>query len=152
MKWYKDDLNKYISAKEFIDTIIIPVQGFQLSQDSSLEKDAFQGEVLSIYANEIEKELSGRVMLLPIYTYFKNTRMENEVTRLNEWVNEVLKQPFKTVFILTLDMNWKKIEKELEGNLLWLPGMKPTDLHSSEAVQLIRNQVGEISDLIRAYW
>lgn len=152
MKWLKEDLEKYVGAKEYIDTIIIPVLAFQFSDETALEKDAFYREVLSIYANEIEKELSGRVMLTPTYTYVKMTDMAAEIHRLHAWIKEISTQPFKEIFILTLDPSWKKLEKELDGNLLWLPGMKPTDLQSSDAVKLIRNQVEQISDLIRSYW
>lgn len=152
MKWLQEDLGKYVSAKEYIDTAIIPVLAFQFSDDTALEKDAFYREVLSIYANEIEKELSGRIMLTPTYTYVKTADLTNEIYRLHAWIHEISTQPFKEIFILTLDPSWKKIEKEIEGNLLWLPGMNPTDLKSPEAVKLIRNQVEQISDLIRSYW
>lgn len=152
MKWYRDDLTKYKSAKKYIDTAIIPVQAFQITEDESIEQNAFYSEVLSIYTNEIEKELSGRVLLLPTYTYLKSANIESEVARLNEWIEATLQQPFKELFVVTFDINWKKVERKIDGNLLWLPGMKETDLQSSEAVSFIRNQVSDISELIRSYW
>lgn len=152
LKWFQNDLQKYAQAKEYIDTLLIPLQGFHLSEDENLTKDAFQREVLSIYANEIEKELSGRLMLAPTYFYLKSADQEAEISRLNEWIVDVQKQPFTTVFLMTFDNSWKKVERELDGNLLWLPGMKPTDIQSKEAVTVIRNQIEQISELIRSYW
>lgn len=152
MKWVKNDIEKYVEAKEYVDTVVIPIQSFQLSDDTQLVKDTFAGEVLSIYANEIEKELSGRVLLTPAYTYNKTTDLEIEVQRLNNWIKDIKEQPFKHVFLLTLDMNFKKVEKDLDGNLLWFPGLQPTDLQSQEAVQMIRSQIEQISELIRSYW
>ena len=152
MRWFSEDIKKYIPAKEYIDTIIIPLQAFQLSEDSSLEKDAFQREVLSIYAQEIEKELSGRIMLTPTYNYLKFTNMESEMNRLNEWIENIETQPFKTIFVMTFDNSWKKVEKDLNCNLLWLPGIKSGNIKSEETILVIRNQVEQISELIRSYW
>lgn len=152
MKWIKDDIEKYVEAKEYVDTAIIPVQAFQLSKDEQLVKDTFAGEVLSIYANEIEKELSGRLLLAPAYTFNKQSNIEKEVARLNEWVADIKEQPFDHIFILTLDLDLKKVEKDIDGNLLWFPGMQPTDLQSQESVQMIRSQIEQISELIRSYW
>lgn len=152
MKWLKHDLEKYVEAKEYIDTAVIPVQAFHISREDQLTKDSFDCEVLSIYANEIEKELSGRVLLTPTYTYFKGTDLEREAKRINEWSDELKQQPFQHIFILTLDLQWKKHEALLDGNLLWLPGLKPTNLQSQEAVQVIRGQIEQISELIRSYW
>lgn len=152
MKWFQNDLQKYGQAKEYIDTLLIPLQAFHFSEDESLVKDAFQREVLSIYANEIEKELSGRLMLAPTYFYLKSSETDVEIERLNSWVKDVQQQPFKTVFLMTFDNKWKKVEKDLEGNLLWLPGLKPMDINSKEAVSVIRNQIEQISELIRSYW
>src|SRR5699024_6067720 len=152
MKWTKDDVEKYLTAKEYVDTAVIPVQSFQLTQDENLVKETFAGEVLSIYANEIEKELSGRLLLTPTYTYNKQAYIESEVTRLNDWVEDIKTQPFEHVFLLTLDLDLKKQERNLDGNLLWVPGLKPTSLQSQEAVQMIRSQIEQISELIRSYW
>lgn len=152
MKWFHEDMKKYKTAKEYIDTAIIPLQAFQLTDEQSLEDDAFQREVLSIYAQEIEKELSGRMMLTPTYNYLKFGSNVDEIKRLNEWVTHLQEQPFKTIFIMTFDMEWKKNEKDLDANLLWLPGIKKGNIRSEETIQVIRSQVEQISELIRSYW
>lgn len=152
VRWFNKDLEKYVGAKEYVDTIIIPLQAFQMSDDANLEKDAFQLEVLSIYASEIEKELSGRVMLTPTYHYLKTADLQTEVERLNAWITDIQQQPFSEVFIFTFDNAWRKIEKDLHGNLLWFPGMKTGNIRTEEAGKIIRNQVEQISELIRSYW
>jgi len=152
MQWNSEDLAQYMDAKEYIDTIIIPLQPFHLSKDNQLQKDAFLRNVLSIYTNETEKELSGRVLLTPSYNYLKFTQLEEEVTRLNNWVEDIKNQPFHTIFFMTFDMKWKKVESKLDGHLIWLPGIDSGDLHTKEAVKMIQNQVTQISELIRSYW
>ncbi|PAV29488.1 hypothetical protein CIL05_11520 [Virgibacillus profundi] len=152
MKWKKEDIKQYVQAKEYIDTIVIPLIPFHLSQDNELEKGTFQSEVLSLFSNEIEKELTGRVMLLPTYHYLKSVNKEPEADRLNKWVEDVQKQPFTHIFFITFDSSWKKNEQALNGTLLWLPGVSSGDLHSKEMHGVIRNQVEQIVELIRSYW
>lgn len=151
MKWNNTDLEKYIQAKEFIDTVIIPLQPFQMENDSKLAKEAFQREVLSIFVNEIEKELSGRVLVIPEFNYL-SSNMLNEVEKLNVWIEELNKQPFKTIILMTYDSGWKKIESDLTGQLLWLPGIHSGDINSPEMKAIIKGQVQQISELIRSYW
>jgi len=152
VRWSNEDLSKYTQAKEYIDTILIPLQAFHFSNETSLTNDAFQKDVLSIYMNEIEKELSGRVMLIPPYSYVKSKNLDTEVDRLNQWIEDIKTQPFQNIFAVTFDNAWKKVENNLNCNLLWLPGMKEGDIQAEETVKLIRNQVEQISELIRSYW
>jgi len=152
VKWVNKDLEKYLTAKEYVDTAVIPLQPFQLSSDSNMGEDAFQLEVLSIYAQEIEKELSGRVLLTPTYFYLRTADLKEELTRLNNWIQDIQTQPFNEVFIFTFDNAWKKLEKDLAGNLLWFPGMKTGNIRTTEANTIIRNQVEQLSELIRSYW
>jgi hypothetical protein len=152
MKWNSKDLQQYISAKEYVDTIIMPLIPFSMSRDADLEKGAFQSEVLSIFAKEIEKELTGRIMLIPDYYYLKSADKEAETERINQWNADVQSQPFTNTFFLTFDASWKKNEQELNGHLLWLPAIQSGNLHSTEMHTIIRDQVKQISELIRAYW
>lgn len=153
LKWYKDDLKTYKEAKEYVDTLLIPLLHFQLQKENDLEKDAFQTEVMTIYINEIEKELSGRVFVTPAYSYVKDTQtFSNEVERLNSWIEHATTQPFQYTFLITFDNAWKKVEKDVDGQVLWLPSVKPMDLNSKEAVTVLRSQVEDISELIRSFW
>ncbi|MFD1038678.1 YpiF family protein [Virgibacillus byunsanensis] len=152
MKWIKSDLEQYKQAKEYVDTIVVPLIPFQLSQDDDLEKSAFQREVLSLFSKEIEKELTGRIMLMPSYNYLKNSTKDNEVERINEWVKDAKQQPFIHTFFITFDSTWKKSEQAMEGTLLWFPGIQSGDLHTKEMNTMIREQVAQIVDLIRSYW
>lgn len=152
MKWKKVDIKQYKEAKKYIDTVLVPLVPFHLSNDNDIEKSAFQSEVLSVFTNEIEKELTGRIMLVPNYHYIKGACKEGEVERIKTWIEDILKQPFEHVFFVTFDSSWKKNEQALDGTLLWLPGIHSADLHSKEMHSLIRDQVEQISELIRSYW
>ncbi|MGM8365352.1 DUF2487 family protein [Virgibacillus sp. W0181] len=151
MKWSKDDLKKYVTAKEYVDTVLVPLSPFHYSDESHFDKSALQREALFIFSNEIEKELSGRILLSPDYNYIKSNSLQLETQRLNSWVEDARKQPFNHIFFITFDLNWKKYEQALEGHLLWLPGIQG-DLHSKEMITVIRGQVEQLGELIRTYW
>lgn len=152
MRWTMDDLEKYVQAKEYIDTLIIPLQPFHMTDEKSLANDAFASNILAISTEQMEDELSGRVVLTPPYTYMKTANMQAEVERLNEWVEQVKSQPFSHVFFVSFDMQWKKVERELEGNLIWLPVGKKMNVQSKEAKAFVQNQVEHISEFIRSFW
>ncbi|SFE45962.1 Protein of unknown function [Lentibacillus persicus] len=152
MKWVKHDLQHYVQEKEYIDTIIIPLLPFQLSNESNLEKDALQNELLSVFNRELEKELTGRVLLAPDYHYLASADKQVELERLDTWVNDIQTQPFPFVFFITSDAEWKKIEQKLGGNLLWLPFIATESMKPSEVQSAVRTQVKEVTGLIRSYW
>lgn len=152
MRWSLQDLERYSEAKEYIDTTIMPLIPFQLSKDNDMIKDANKNEAISVIMNEIEKELSGRVMLLPNYYYLKTVSKTEEVGRLNDWIEDVSEQPFTHHFFITTDLSWKKYEKDLNSELLLIPGIQSGDIRTPEIASVIRDQVSQISDLIRSYW
>ncbi|MGM8211610.1 DUF2487 family protein [Virgibacillus sp. W0430] len=151
MKWNANDLEQYIKAKEYIDTVLFPLIPFHFSNDSRLGKNAMQSESLLLFTNEIEKELSGRVLLAPGYNYLKNDQLDKEAARLNLWVEDAQRQPFKHVLFITFDPVWRKYENELNGQLIWIPGIQG-NLHSKEMATIIRGQAEEIGELIHSLW
>ncbi|WP_164668768.1 DUF2487 family protein [Virgibacillus doumboii] len=151
MKWNNKDLQEYIQAKEYVDTIIVPLLPFHLSKDTEYVKDAFQREVLDAFTHELEKELTGRVMLTPVYNYIKSASKDEEIERINSWVDEIEKQPFTYIFHVTFDSSWKKSEQLLKGTLLWLPGAGNAS-QTNDLRPVIRSQVEQVSELIKSYW
>lgn len=151
MKWTSEDMKQYMKAKEYVDTLFIPLIPFQLSDDHA-EKSAFQNEVMSIYANEIEQNLTGRVLFLPHYFYVSNKDLSLEAERLHDWIMSSQNETFEHVFLLTFDSTWRKYENQLDATLLWLPGMHSGNIYSKEVAQIITDQVEELIELIRSYW
>ncbi|WP_249871859.1 YpiF family protein [Oceanobacillus saliphilus] len=152
MKWRKNDIQQYVQSKEYIDTILLPLIPIQLSSDDDAEKHASQSEVMNILANEIEKELTGRIMLAPNYHYLKSADKQLESKRLNGWAEDMKKQPFSHIVYITFDSSWKKHEKDISDNLLWMPAVQVGEINSKEMHGIIREQVGQTVELIRSYW
>jgi len=148
----KSDLEKYIQAKEYVDTLMIPLLPISFSNDNQMKDQASQSEVLSILMNELERELHGRVLLTPSFFYLTSADQEKKINLLNEWIADAQEQPFKHVFLVTYDSSWKKDERALDGSLLWIPSVKSGDIHSEEMNNFIRDQVEQLVELIRTYW
>lgn len=152
MQWQQDDIKKYVQAKEYIDTIIMPLQPFHLTKDEKIAQTSYENEILTIFSNELEKELSGRTMRIPSYTYVRSADKEKELERMKTWVTDIQEQPFEHLFFPTFDMTWKKHEINLPGNLIWLPVTQVEEIQSKEFKKWIHENVLQVSELIRSYW
>lgn len=152
MKWLSKDLEQFVKAKEYIDTVIIPLIPMTFSNDETMIETAFQKEVMEIYTMNIEQKLKGRVFLLPEYYYLKNDTITEEQTRLEQYIDNIKQQPFKYIFLITFDRNWRKITKQLDVELLWIPSLSNENLQSNELQQMIQSQVKAIEELIKDSW
>ncbi|MRH42412.1 DUF2487 family protein [Aquibacillus halophilus] len=152
MRWQEEDIDLYIGAKEYVDTLLIPLMPLSMDDKFDINKLTVQGELLTIFANEIEKQFKGRIFLMPTYNYMFNEESSLELTRLNNWVDKIEANPFKHIFLLTLDHQWKKHERDLAGNLLWFPAIQSGNVSSKESQVIIKDQINQLSELIRSYW
>jgi hypothetical protein len=153
MRWRKQDIQKYVQAKEYIDTAIIPLIPISFPEsDEQFTSLVFQKEVVDLLVDRVEQEFVGRVLALPSYTYLHSANREEELNRLQLFTEEINKNPFKFTFFVTFDSTWKKVEKNLEGNLLWMPVMKDGDLQKEDTQKMIMDQVYQITDLIKVFW
>lgn len=152
MKWNKKDISQYKEVKEYVDTLILPLLPITLDTNKDAEKFAWQGELIDLFSAELERNFTGRIFLMPSYQYINASDREKEIERINYWVQDAKTNPFQHIFFLTLDHHWKKYETNLDGTLLWFPAMASGDPTSKEFQTVIKDQVNQLSELIRSYW
>ncbi|WP_163582002.1 DUF2487 family protein [Gracilibacillus saliphilus] len=152
MRWKKKDLNMFFQSKEYIDTLCVPLIPLDLQTESEATKLADQYTSLQIISDELERNYTGRIMLSPTYTYIRSTNYENESAILNQWTSMLSNDHFNHIFLLTYDVNWKKHERMLNSNLIWLTASTIDDYQSDQTKKWINEQVIQISELIRSYW
>lgn len=152
MKWNGGSISQYLESREYIDTAVIPLAPLIASDEASVLENASQHEALHILSNELEKELAGRIMLFPAYLYLKAHDHNAELERLEAWISEIQNLPFKHLFLLTFDMSWKRSERELPGELIWIPHMPLDDMKSKEFFHAVKNQSSQIRQLMQTYW
>lgn len=153
MQWKLEDIRMYTQAKEYVDTIMIPMLPATLQvKDEQLATMTIQSEMLSVFMNEIEKQFKGRILLSPSYTYSPNANVDCEIDRLNRWIEEAEAQGIEHVLLFTTDPKWKKKERKLNGSLVWIPAGDMDSIQSEEAQVFIQSQINQIIELITAYW
>ncbi|WHY54906.1 YpiF family protein [Peribacillus simplex] len=148
MKWTAKDLDMYMQSKEYVDTVLIPL--VPLSFKGQMKQSGSMNEFLTILSLEIEKQMKGRILLLPTFHYLSDEM--DKVERLKRWANEVKKNDFEHVFFLTSDFEWKKEERELENNLVWIPAIPLEGLEIEQAREMINQQVIQILDIFSYNW
>ncbi|MCT4480014.1 YpiF family protein [Peribacillus frigoritolerans] len=148
MKWTAKDLDMYMQSKEYVDTVLIPL--VPLSFRGQMKQTGSMNEFLTILSLEIEKQMKGRILLLPTFHYLSGEL--DKVKRLKRWANEVKENDFEHVFFLTSDFEWKKEERELENNLVWIPAIPLEGLEIEQAREMINQQVLQILDIFSYNW
>ncbi|MDP9740330.1 UNVERIFIED_ORG: hypothetical protein QFZ59_002160 [Bacillus sp. B2I3] len=148
MKWTAKDLDMYMQSKEYVDTVLIPL--VPLSFKGQMKQTGSMNEFLTILSLEIEKQMKGRILLLPTFHYLSDEM--DKVERLKRWANEVKENNFEHVFFLTSDFEWKKEERELENNLVWIPAIPLEGLEIEQAREMINQQVLQILDIFSYKW
>ncbi|MFJ7510220.1 YpiF family protein [Peribacillus simplex] len=148
MKWTAKDLDMYMQSKEYVDTVLIPL--VPLSFKGQMKQTGSMNEFLTILSLEIEKQMKGRILLLPTFHYLSGEM--DKVERLKRWANELKENDFEHVFFLTSDFEWKKEERVLENNLVWIPAIPLEGLEIEQAKEMINQQVLQILDIFSYNW
>ena len=152
MEWKAEDIAQYFGAREYIDTLLIPLIPAALDNQENSEKLARQAELQELLVYEMEKQFKGRIFIFPSYYYLESADKEAEMPRLNNWVEAAGQHPFQHIFFLTHDPHWKRQEKELKGSLIWLPALFSQDSGAPETKKMIKEQMNQVSALVTSYW
>src|SRR5699024_262914 len=109
-------IDMYLQSKEYIDTAIIPMLPIAWGEQvkSSVESGAFTQSV----AVELERQLKGRVVLFPPFTYLMSEPLNQRLERIHEWRKLIIGENMKHVLLISTDTNWKSVEHDLEGSLI----------------------------------
>ena len=151
MKWNRHGIETFVSEKEFIDTALIPLIPLDLQQDPS--KAALQGEYITILAEEVEKQLTGRVMLLPPYPYKKNAgSVDALVAELNEWNTYYHDVGMINTIYLTCDEDLAELNVVSKARVIWMPMVPLNHLEARQAKGMIREQASQVLPKIMKIW
>ncbi|WP_226085232.1 MULTISPECIES: YpiF family protein [Mesobacillus] len=148
MKWVAADVEMYQKAAEYVDTAIVPLLPVSFGDD--MKQNASMAEFTGILTSQLEKQFRGRIFLLPDFVYIKGN--EGSLNVLKEWENTLLDKHFKHVFYVTSDSSWRQQEKELIGNVLWLPSLSLEHMQEQQKVAIVEDQVKQLLSLFTEKW
>lgn len=150
MKWVSKDMEMYLGAKEYVDTVVLPL--FPISFADDIKQSTSMTEFISLLTNQLERQFKGRILMLPGHTYLSNSPDEELLRGLKVWEHEFLKQEFKHIFYVTSDSNWRTVEDELEGTLLWLPSLPLEQLDEKSRMSILGDQIKQLENLLVKKW
>ncbi|MCM3692835.1 YpiF family protein [Neobacillus niacini] len=150
MKWVSKDIETYLTAKEYVDTAVIPL--YSVSFGNEMRESASGAEFITLLTSYLERQFTGRLLLLPPFTYLKSDYPENIVQQLKKWEENIEKNEFKHIFYITSESDWKIYEKELKGSLIWLPSLPLEHLNDQQKISMIESQVKQLLSLFTQKW
>ncbi|EKN67338.1 Protein of unknown function (DUF2487) [Schinkia azotoformans MEV2011] len=150
MKWVSADIEMYMKAREYVDTVIVPLIPITFKGD--MIPTVEMGEFISILASELEREYKGRLIVLPAFTYLREEEPSTLINRVNLWNNNLLQDGIKNVVLLTSDSDWKLNEKDVQATLLWVPSISFKDLDKKYIEQMVKSQMKSIHSLVINLW
>lgn len=150
MKWVAKDIDMYLGAKEYVDTVVLPLLPVSFGED--IKQTASMTEFISLLSGQIERQFKGRLFMLPGYTYMKNNSEEKLLEYVKGWEEEFIKQGFKHVFYVTSDSDWKTREDNLQGSLIWLPYLPLEHMDENYRNSILDDQVKQMINLFIKKW
>ncbi|PJH93971.1 YpiF family protein [Bacillus sp. SN1] len=145
MRWRITDAKDYLQAKDYIDTAVIPLINIKVGVHFKITAE--KGEFTQLLSDELERQLKGRVYLLPPYTYVD--RNEKTVQGLKDLREELISE-FPHVVLLTSDENWNS--KDALGKIIVTPSVPLEHLNDSLKRKILDERTAEILNVLLQLW
>lgn len=150
MKWTPQDIETYLNAKEYVDTAVVPL--LSVSMGGEMKQSASAAEFITLLTGYLERQFTGRLLLLPPFTYLKSKNGESTLSDLKDWEADLVKGEVKHIFYITSDIDWRTWEEELTGTVIWLPSIPLEHMSESQKLSVIDSQVKQLLDLFTQKW
>lgn len=145
MKWKTTDFDTYSQARDYIDTAIIPL--IPVTWEREMKSLISMGEYTTILSEELERQLVGRVFLLPAFTYLKSEDKEARAERLLSWKNEIGKE-LKYVFFMTSDPTWSGVD----SSIISLPAIPLENMEMKYKKEIVAEQMNNLLKIVTKKW
>lgn len=149
MKWIPADIEKFEKSLEYVDTAVVPLLPISVNDD--MKETAGMTEFTVLLTNLLERQLQGRILLVPGFTYLRNSRTD-ALNLLKKLESEFLASKFKHVFFVTSDSDWKQLEDQLNGTLLWFPTIPLQHLDDHTKQSVMEDQIRQLMNLFIQKW
>ncbi|MCY8177262.1 YpiF family protein [Bacillus inaquosorum] len=145
MRWRITDAKDYLQAKDYIDTAVIPLINIKVGAHFKITAE--KGEFTQLLSDELERQLKGRVYLLPPYTYVD--RNEKTVQGLKDLREELISE-FSHVVLLTSDENWNS--EDALGKIIVTHSVPLEHLNDSLKRKILDERTAEILNVLLQLW
>jgi hypothetical protein len=103
MKLLKQNVSNWSDVAPFLDTICLPVYRYKMEQK---ELQLEEAHLITYITDELEKRLSGRMLLLPAFSLFSSDDklLTHTLDHLNK---ELVDSGFHYSFVVIIEGNWR---------------------------------------------
>jgi hypothetical protein len=102
MKLLKQNVSNWSNVAPFLDTICLPVYRYKMKQK---ELQLEEAHLITYITDELEKRLSGRMLLLPAFSLFSSD--DKLLTHILDCLNkELVDSGFHYSFMVIIEGNW----------------------------------------------
>ena len=148
MKYQSIDTELFINSREYIDTVIIPLN--PVTFDDGFGQTVSSYEFMTLLTYELEKELKGRLFLAQSLPYIKSSTVEEKLQLLSIWLDYYKGEGFTHIQFLTTDSKWTTIGQG--EHVVWIPAI-PIDKMPPEAVKsVISEQTKQLAGILTESW
>ncbi|MET3696105.1 uncharacterized protein DUF2487 [Bacillus oleivorans] len=151
MQWNAKDLSSFKEVREYIDTAIIPLLPISLKKDDLVQTGSMV-ELTTHVTRSIQTQFTGRTLLFPPYTYFRQEDFAKKSIRLKEWEQTIEKERFKHIFYFTSDLDWKQYETGQSNECFILPMVPLESMEEQFKRSMVDDQVKHFIPLIVQKW
>ncbi|AMM89374.1 hypothetical protein UP15_10440 [Bacillus pumilus] len=145
MKFQAEDADLFLQSKDYIDTAIIPLVGIDVSH---IKQTVSLGEFTMLVAEDLERQLKGRVFLFPPHTYLEvNNRKQEDILA----VKQSLQEHFQHVVFITSDNKWKEQLEVIESAFI-LQSVPLEHLKVNLKQKVIQDSVEQILNFLLQKW
>ncbi|KEZ53030.1 YpiF family protein [Metabacillus indicus] len=148
MKWTAGDAASYLESADYVDTAVVPL--IQADFGTGLKHAAAEGEYALLISEDLERQLKGRVFLMPPVSYLKDAAEDAENTVQQWYIN--LEKSFSHIFFMTSDPYWKTKEDFANGKVIYLPPVPMEHMDESLKRKMVEDQVSQIMNIFLQFW
>ncbi|MCY7531997.1 YpiF family protein [Bacillus altitudinis] len=142
MKFQSEDADLFLQSKDYIDTAIIPLVRIDASH---IKQTVSLGEFTMLVAEDLERQLKGRVFLFPSHTYLE-VKQEDILA-----VKQSLQEHFQHVVFITSDTKWKE-QLEVSESAFILQSVPLEHLKVNLKQKVIQDSVEQILNFLLQKW
>lgn len=147
MKYQSTDTEMFLKAREYVDTVIIPLN--PITYGESFVQAVSSADFLAVLTFELEKELKGRLLLAPAIPYMKEDSLESKTDLIKKWMKYYHSQGFVHIYFITTDITLNSLQLP---EVIWLPAIPIEKMPADAARPVIEDQTRQLIDMLTQRW
>ena len=144
MNYNANDIEQFLSQKQFIDTAVVPLLPIDFSSEGGMRSGSDADFLMSL-VTYVEKQFKGRIFLTPPFPYFQK-KGKIDISDIHK---NLVEEGFQHVLFLTTDMNWQNVH---DFDILWLPAIPLEAMDHEVKNRILQDQLNYVIPKLTTTW